>query len=86
MGKYYVMKPVEVGQSEFIQKYSNEYFETNSRKIEDEIENIIQRDKLTHIDVVRILAWKIGKLKHKKESGDDIEKFEYYKGWEIPDI
>ena len=55
------------------------------RKIEEEIERIIYKDDWKPIDVLRILAWKTGKIKHKesKEKTGNLErpKFKYSLGW-----
>ncbi len=54
-------------------------------EIEKEIERIIEKDKWEPIDVLRILAWKTGKIKH-EESKDKTKqcgrlKFQYSSGW-----
>ena len=92
--KFYNENGKEICKKDFICKYSKTYyicqkkivtgFRQSSRFIEDEIEKIltngISASNGISTDIVRILAWKIGKIKHKESQ--ESRKFEYAKGWE----
>ena len=49
-----------------------------SRKVENKIYKDAIQDTINSKDIIRILAWKVGKINHKE--GDN-NKFEYHKGW-----
>ncbi len=58
---------------------SGKFVIQNSIYAEREIEKLIKKGIKNEIDIVHILAWKIGKIKHKES--DKNNKFEYCKDW-----
>lgn len=64
---------------EFLSFYSKCYYLTNSKYVEDKIEELIQKDKLEKDDIFKIMAWKTGKINHKES--DQNKKFVYHKSW-----
>lgn len=82
----------EIGKDEFIEMYNKSYFRStervvkgvtqNSKVAEDEIERILNEGIKTTNDVVNILAWKIGKIKHRET--DENRKITFSKDWEYP--
>ncbi len=86
-------------EGEFVNKYKDDYFwgmenylvsnlHRSSSYVEKEIEEILKKVKVNEPysvrDVVRLLAWKIGKIDHKeseKESTEEIVAFRYIDGW-----
>lgn len=90
MMKFYDVNGLEISKEQFVKNYGNSYFignkrivkgvGQNSRYTEEEIEKILNDGIKTHIDVVHILAWKIGKLKHYECEQEN--KFVYHKDWE----
>ena len=87
--KFYDVNGHEIKKEEFIKMYSDSYFigndrvvprvNQNSRYAEEQIEDILENGIKTPIDIVHILAWKIGKLKHSE--CDSKNKFVYSKDW-----
>lgn len=87
--KFYNKNGNEIKKEEFIKMYSDSYFigndrvvprvNQNSRYAEEQIEDILENGIKTPIDIVHILAWKIGKLKHSE--CDSKNKFVYSKDW-----
>lgn len=79
-----------IGIDEFISTYRSGYFlegeqvvkEVNrsSRFVEDKINTILEKESWTSEDVILILAWKIGKIKHAQSR--DAREFVFAKGWE----
>ena len=66
----------KISKEKFISIYSKSYFinekrlvkgvSQNSSYAESEIEKILKNGIKTELDIVHILAWKIGKINHKK--------------------
>lgn len=50
----------------------------SSRYVENEIDRLLEKGIKEKIDVVRIMAWKIGKIDHRKSN----DEFAYVSGWE----
>ncbi len=91
MYKFYDPLGNELKKDEFINYYNNLYYNDceyrltrvsqNSRYVENEIENLLDKDKdgiKNNLDVIHILAWKMGKVKHKCSAS----KFVYHSDWE----
>lgn len=74
---------------EFIEKYSAIYYEgggkldlgisQNSRFVEEKIEQLLQDGIKTKVDIIHILAWKIGKIKVKESESE--KQFIYSEDW-----
>lgn len=87
--KFYDVNGTEISKEQFVTIYGDSYFignerivnrvVQNSRYIEEKIEQILCDGIKTPIDVVHILAWKIGKLKHYECENEN--KFVYHKDW-----
>lgn len=85
--KFYTSDGNEIDKSEFVEKYGNSYYQgclrciprvgQSSRFVEDHIDTLLKNGIQKPLDVVRILAWKIGKIKH-SESQDS---FVYADDW-----
>ena len=81
-----------ISKDEFIEMYNRSYFRSaervvkgvtqNSKVAETEIERILNEGIKTTDDVINILAWKIGKIKHKDT--DENGKITFSKDWEDP--
>lgn len=81
-----------ISKDEFIEMYNKSYFRSaervvkgvtqNSKVAETEIERILNEGIKTTNDVINILAWKIGKIKHK--ATDENGKITFSKDWEDP--
>ena len=79
-----------MSKEKFIENYRRSYFleqgrkvsgtRQNSRFVETQIEGILKEGISSEEDVVKILAWKIGKIKHK--DSEKIQKFKYASDWE----
>ncbi len=77
----------------FVKEYSPSYFlsekrivpglHQSSKFIENEIEKILQNGIQTELDVMHILAWKIGKIRHKESQAQKF--FIYHSDWESAD-
>ncbi len=75
--------------SEFVNKYNNSYYLGNdqivtsasqsSPIVENAIDSILKRGIESEIDVAKILAWKIGKIKHKESEAAG--RLVYAKDW-----
>lgn len=78
----------ELARSEFIRLYAANYYlesakqvpkiSQSSRFIENEMERLLKNGIRTQQDVAHILAWKIGKIVHKKS----VSKFVYASDWQ----
>lgn len=85
--KFYTLDGNEIDKSEFVEKYGNSYYRgclrciprvgQSSRFVEDHIDTLLKNGIQKPLDVVHILAWKIGKIKH-SESQDS---FVYADDW-----
>ena len=87
----------EFNKDEFVDYFKADYFlekpekgfvcnikNRSSKFIEQEIERVLKRGIETKQDVARLLAWKIGKIDHKKSEKSSSEEkvvFEYTDGW-----
>lgn len=94
---FYGLSPVEMSLDKFIERYSGCYYiggENNfvlsqsrlsqsSRYIEGQIDDLLERGIREKRDVARILAWKIGKIRHGKSEKNG--KFEYAEDWRRAD-
>lgn len=84
----YAIDGTRISQQEFITTYGNSYYidqpkyvtgaSQSSRFTENEIDRLIANGIKEPIDVVHILAWKIGKIKHRESN----TSFVYAKDWE----
>lgn len=85
--KFCTLDGNEIDKSEFVEKYGNSYYRgclrciprvgQSSRFVEDHIDTLLKNGIQKPLDVVHILAWKIGKIKH-SESQDS---FVYADDW-----
>ncbi|MCH5315785.1 MAG: hypothetical protein J1E81_07715 [Eubacterium sp.] len=66
MEKYFMPNGEEILREEFIKFYNNCYYVTNSKCVEDEIDSLLKKEIKTREDFKMILAWKIGRINHKK--------------------
>lgn len=78
---FYYPNGEEIKKEIFLDFYSKCYYMNNNVFVEDEIEKLLDKGKnnLTEEDLFNILAWKIGKINHKKSNPDD--GIIYYKDW-----
>ena len=90
---FYAPDRMPIERDKFLDLYSKRYYlcseklsgangkavGQNSKITEDEINKILKKGIRNEIDVVHILAWKIGKIKHKESQAQD--KFVYAKDW-----
>lgn len=67
--------------NDFLDFYKNLYFWNNSLFVEEEIIKLYKKERLGYEDVFKILAWKIGKIKHKESQIN--KTFIFHAGWEI---
>lgn len=89
MMKFYDVNGAEISREQFVKIYGDSYFignerivngvVQNSRHIEEEIEKLLCNGIRKPIDVIHILSWKIGKLKHYE--CDEKKKFVYHSDW-----
>lgn len=87
--KFYDLNGNEIEKKEFIELYSKSYYldeprvkrvSQNSRYIEDYIDELLfDRGISCPKDVIEILAWKIGKIKHR--DSQNAQRFVYSKDW-----
>lgn len=88
--KFYDINGTEICKEQFVKIYGDSYFigkkrivngvGQNSRYTEEEIEKVLKYGIKTPIDVVHILAWKIGKIKHSES--EKKREFVYAKDWD----
>ena len=74
MSKYYMTNGTEISRECFIETFNKEYFwgnaksvpriSQNSRFAEEYIERILRYGIKEPVDVYRIMAWKVGKIRH----------------------
>lgn len=78
---YYPNGEIIKDKETFIDFYSKYYYMNNSIFVENEIEKLLSKGKnnISEKDIFRILAWKIGKINHKKSTSE--QKIIYCKGW-----
>lgn len=94
MAEFYIPDGRQIGKKEFIEYYNSRYYlsseivkgvnravNQNSKFIEDKIDDLLKLGIKDENDVVHILAWKTGKIKHKDSELN--KKFEYYSSWSI---
>lgn len=84
---FYALNGDKLTVTEFIEKYGNSYYidqqryvssvAQSSRVVEDTIDELLKNGIKKPIDVVRILAWKIGKIQHSAS----VDGFVYAKDW-----
>ncbi len=77
MGKYYMPDGSVTSKEKFIEFYNYCYYLNNSKNTEDYIDNLLNKGIKTQEEAFRILAWKFGKIDHKKSNY--LQKFEYEK-------
>lgn len=85
--KFFHIDGHEISKEEFILSYGSSYYIGNerlvpglsqcSRFVEDEIDRLLKEGIKSKLDVVHILAWKIGKIKHLESDN----QFVYAKDW-----
>lgn len=88
--KFYAKDGTELSKETFIKSYNDSYYlgnnralkrvTQNSKYVEKEIDQLLNNGIQTPLDVIHILSWKIGKIKHK--DSDNENRFVYAKGWE----
>ena len=88
IGSFYDYEGNEITIEEFIKYYSNIYYldteplngiRKSSRIIENTIDDILKEGIKSEKDVINILAWKIGKIRHKESENQ--QKFVYSSDW-----
>lgn len=79
---YYPNGEIIKDKETFIDFYSKCYYMNNSIFVEKEIEKLLLKEKrdISEKDIFRILAWKIGKISHKKSASE--ERIIYHRGWD----
>lgn len=87
--KFFDVKGKEICLEKFVNDYSKDYFlsgkglvpglSRSSEYVEKVITDILDKGIKTEPDVARILAWKIGKIRHKES--EDNKKFIYASDW-----
>lgn len=94
--KFYSPLGKELTLQDFINYYSDAYYtgkangevvknlHKNSEIVDNEMEKILSNGIKTELDVINILAWKIGKLKLKESTEE--HPFVYHKDWKINEI
>lgn len=57
----------QCNRKEFLEFYSKEYYMKNSKYVEDSVVRIIhEMDTPNKDDIIKVMAWKAGKINHKK--------------------
>lgn len=89
MPKFYLNNGTEISAKEFVEIYNSGYFLGNSRPIprvtqnstvaESEMERILQEGIRKPTDVYKIMAWKVGKIRH--ADSDMANKIVYAANW-----
>ena len=87
--KFFTQTAKEIKKDEFIAIYNDIYYMDNhsningivknSLYIENEIDRLLKEEIKTEKDVIHILAWKIGKIKHGESEKN--QRFEYASDW-----
>lgn len=87
--KFFDINGVEIDKSKFITLYRDSYYLDKdqyvpglsrcSRFVEDKIDNLLKNGIQSELNVVHILAWKIGKIKH--GDSEKCRKFVYADDW-----
>ena len=89
IGTFYDYKGNEITIEEFIKYYSNIYYldteqlngiRKSSRFIENTIDDLLKKGINSEKDVINILAWKLGKIRHRES--ENIKCFVYTSDWE----
>ena len=85
--KFYTLDGNEIDRTVFVEKYGPSYYidrpryiprvGQSSRPIEDYMDELLKNGVKEPLDVVRILAWKLGKIKHSESKNG----FVYAKDW-----
>lgn len=85
--KFFSVSGCEISRDDFVSLYGTSYYIGNekivpgisrsSRFVEGEIDRLLREGIKSKLDIVHILAWKIGKVKHPKSDS----KFVYAKDW-----
>ena len=85
--KFYTLDGNEIDRTVFVEKYGTSYYidrpryiprvGQSSRPIEDYMDELLKNGIKEPLDVVRILAWKLGKIKHSESKNG----FVYAKDW-----
>lgn len=88
--KFYTLDGNEIDRTVFVEKYGPSYYidrpryiprvGQSSRPIEDYMDELLKNGVKEPLDVVRILAWKLGKIKHSESKNG----FVYAKDWKMP--
>lgn len=89
MQHFYVPSFDEAVKDEFVRRYSKSYYlgekrivpgvAQSSRFVEDEIDRLLREGIQTETDVIHILAWKLGKVKH--ADSEKARAFQYASDW-----
>lgn len=88
--KFYMKDGTEISKETFIKSYNDSYYlgssrvlnrvTQNSKYVENEIDQLLKNGIREPIDIIHILAWKIGKVRH--TDSDNEKRFVYAKGWD----
>lgn len=88
IGTFYDYEGNEIAIEEFIKYYSNIYYldteplngiRKSSRFIENTIDDLLKKGIKSEKDVINILAWKVGKIRHRES--ENIKCFVYTSDW-----
>ena len=84
--KFYTLDGNEIDRTVFVEKYGPSYYidrpryiprvGQSSRPIEDYMDELLKNGVKEPLDVVRILAWKLGKIKHSEQPAYCIGKIQ----------
>lgn len=86
--KFFKPDKTEINKKEFVNFYNSSYFlggssitgvSQNSKFVEDEIDGLLEDGIKNEIDVIHILAWKVGKIKHRESQ--EQKPFKYAADW-----
>ena len=87
--KFYLKNGEELTKDEFIEQYSESYYldtpklvdgiTKNSKYAEKNIDDLLKNGIKKDTDVIHILAWKLGKIKHRES--DENNTFVYHNDW-----
>lgn len=94
MAEFYSPDGIPMNIKEFVEYYNSGYYldneivkgvncsvNQNSKFIEDKIDELLKHGIKDENDIIHILAWKIGKIKHKES--ENRKEFVYHSDWKI---
>lgn len=89
MAKFFLTNGAEISIDQFIKTYNYGYFQGNPRQVprviqnsriaEETIERILKNGIKEPVDIYKILAWKVGKIRH--AASDDANRIIYAANW-----